>query len=627
MLSTAQLDSAWYYSHIDTVKSKHFLFQAEKNNATFPQWVNEFLIFNWLFTAEKYDEAEQVLLTLQNTYGNSERINIKINLHLAKVYNKQGDLEKSKLLCEQIIANPLSTANDKVIALNNIADMLLNENKTIDALSYLKYANIIAVNEICPDLAVSFLYLSYVYANEGINNKIEPALQHALVYAKALKNPVVDTKLINNIGVFYFINEQFDSAKYYFHYLQNRAHEIGFLDQEIIALFNLSNVEYNNGNLDSAMKYLDEVFAMKDKVNPRLLSRTYYTYGVIKHDQGLYIQSIENLEKAKRSSVEMNNHNLLLLIYEILASSYAGAGRYKDAFETQRAYSILSDSINDSDRLLAFDIFESEIDLLEKNNRIIQQDLDLSKLHEENQRIRTNTRNTIIVSIFIILIVFNFAIFYILRKKYAMKKQFAKDVMDENEKFRYRIAAELHDDIGQQLSLILHRDNIKEDHDLKNKIGSALESLRNLSKLIYPQTLNIMGLIPLLRKMLHEIEDKQKITTHLLVSESIETHITHDCKLNIFRILQECTSNSIKHSNSNNIHITFKAQKNILNIYYKDNGTHPENAKLHHGFGLSSMTMRAEMIDSKIQFFLYPSGFSMQLTIPIQDTFTEPVDN
>ena len=618
LLLSGQLDSALYYSHVDTATSNKFLIQAYGSRDLIPDLVTEIYTLNYLIGCENYEDAYEFIEPLLEKHKDNPSAMVKLNNLLARIYNKLDRTEESENISKRIIFNAYATANDKVIALNNLADMMLNANNTVEALTFLKYANVIAKNHHCPELAQTELYLSFAYVNEGLNNKVEATLQRAMQYVKYQYNPITEAKILNNIGVYYFINEKFDSARHFFNELYFKAKKFNLYHQEIISLFNLSNVEYNDGNLEGAMEYLNQVNTDPEKVGTRLMSRVLYTYGVIYYDQGQYQKALSFLNEAVEMGLADNNHNILLLTYETLAQCYAAAGMYQQAFETQHTYSILSDSINDADRMMAFEIFESEIDLLEKDKKIIQQDLNLFRLKQENQKIRNNIKNILIFGTLALLIIINVSIFVVLRKKYELRKQFAKDVIIENEKFRYHIASELHDDIGQQLSLLTHREDINRDSDLKGKIQNALESLRGLSKLIYPQALNIMGIIPMLRKILRDIEENNKISTHLFAEEELEEMLNADQKLNIFRVLQECISNSIKHSNATILNININLDNKFIQVIYRDNGKQEEQKKLHYGFGLASMTMRAEMIDAKIQFTLNPNGFIMNMQIPIK---------
>jgi len=615
--SSSQIDSALFYSHVDTNKSLHFLEQIYGNKDKIPDFVLKNIQINYHFSRENYDIAESICLQIIES-GENETYILGAKVQLMKIYTKQGKIEESTELSKEVILGAKYTANQKVIALNNIANILLDKNNTTEALQYLKQATIIASENYCPEAAVTQLLLSFAYVSEGIYTRVEETLKKGLQISKHLHNPSIELKLINNLGVFYFVDEKYDSARFYFTKLSNEAQRYSFNEQQIIALFNLSNVAYNQGNLELARFYLDEVYKQWDIVNPRLRARVMFTYGVLFYDNAEYVKAEYYLTESVKLGIDQQNSNILLLAYEILAKNYAALGKHKYAYETQKAYSILSDSINDADRMLAFDIFESEIDLLEKNNRIIQQTLDLNKLREDNENFKTLTIRVITISIIIIILIVNISIIYILRKRYALKKQFSKDVISENEKFRFRIASELHDDIGQQLSLIMHRENISSDSELKSSITHALESLRNLTKLIYPQALNIMGLIPLLRKVLNEIEDKNKISTLLSADEHCEKLMSNEMKINTFRIIQECISNSVKHSNASSINVRIHLKDKIINVYYNDNGHHDVGKKLNAGFGLSSMNLRSEIIDANISYQLKPQGFKMKLSIPLK---------
>lgn len=183
--------------------------------------------------------------------------------------------------------------------------------------------------------------------------------------------------------------------------------------------------------------------------------------------------------------------------------------------------------------------------------------------------------------------------------------------IQENE--RRRIATDLHDGLGQSLTLIrLALENLTEllaensfsgaDESLKNlrvKVQDAFSELRRVAMDLRPSTLDDLGILATLSWFFREFESACRgirIDRQLLVQEN---QVPVALKITIFRILQEAVSNIVKHANADRIRVSLVRTDDALHLSIEDNGQgfdlagRGRSPSLDHGLGLVSMKERA----------------------------------
>ncbi|MEO8600347.1 MAG: sensor histidine kinase [bacterium] len=151
---------------------------------------------------------------------------------------------------------------------------------------------------------------------------------------------------------------------------------------------------------------------------------------------------------------------------------------------------------------------------------------------------------------------------------------------------RQRIAMDLHDGLGQSLTLIkvelltankLLKGNINQEVDaslqrLKQNIQNALEELRHTVMNLRPPMIDDLGILATLSWFFREFETA---CSHIKIEKDLsvqECHIPEPLKIVIFRILQESVSNVVKHSNADRIQVNLRKTRNTLHFSVADNG-------------------------------------------------------
>lgn len=181
----------------------------------------------------------------------------------------------------------------------------------------------------------------------------------------------------------------------------------------------------------------------------------------------------------------------------------------------------------------------------------------------------------------------------------------AMQVQQELQKERERISRDLHDNIGAYTSaMIAHVDSLKrktsatavdnsEMEQLKEDAQQILGSLRETIWVLKNENLSLTdffdGYKQYAAKLLRNnndisIEFNETIENNRILSPTIALHL--------YRILQECLQNTIKHADADKIEIVLTST-NKISLLYSDNGKGFETDPSNEGNGLDNMRFRA----------------------------------
>ncbi|MBE0623764.1 MAG: sensor histidine kinase [Burkholderiales bacterium] len=186
-------------------------------------------------------------------------------------------------------------------------------------------------------------------------------------------------------------------------------------------------------------------------------------------------------------------------------------------------------------------------------------------------------------------------------------------MIQENE--RRRIAMELHDGLGQTLSLAkltmqeaLESVNIGVlDHARANleraaaQIKLAMEDLRRIAMNLRPSALDELGIVATLAWYFREFE---ATCPHIKLDRDIgvsESEVPEVLKITIFRIVQESANNAMKHAGADRIKVSLNNEGDVLELLIEDTGRGFDPAAVaaerdfEHGLGLRGMQERAEL--------------------------------
>ncbi len=194
-------------------------------------------------------------------------------------------------------------------------------------------------------------------------------------------------------------------------------------------------------------------------------------------------------------------------------------------------------------------------------------------------------------------------------------QQMANQLLSIQENERKRIATDLHDGVGQSLTMIklslaevikqLSSGAVAEAGEslqlLKLRVHGALDEVRHVAMDLRPPMLDDLGLLPTLSWFFRELEavcPGMKVEREFGIHES---NIPAPLKITIFRILQEATSNIVKYANADLMRVKLKMVDDAIHFSIEDNGAgfNPAEVAIRdgsdRGLGLLSMKERAHL--------------------------------
>lgn len=188
------------------------------------------------------------------------------------------------------------------------------------------------------------------------------------------------------------------------------------------------------------------------------------------------------------------------------------------------------------------------------------------------------------------------------------QRQLLQSRLEMQEETFNTISREIHDNVGQLLSLAKVQLNIAQQHDktdmallddIKANIGQAMTDLRDIAKSLSNERLQLTPLSQAVEQELQRIGRNGVLscTSHI---QGHEKPLPEQRKVIVFRIIQESLQNILKHAEADEIRIDFDFGIEELHIAIRDNGIGFDVQKVGQGgLGLQNITNRASLIGGK----------------------------
>ncbi|MEP7341618.1 MAG: two-component regulator propeller domain-containing protein [Acidobacteriota bacterium] len=227
-----------------------------------------------------------------------------------------------------------------------------------------------------------------------------------------------------------------------------------------------------------------------------------------------------------------------------------------------------------------------------------------------------------------------------LQRAHAAQEQFSRQLLDSQEQERQRIAAELHDSLGQSLLIIKNRsflaldsfDDLEGAREQVEEISAAsahaIEEVREIAYNLRPYKMERFGLTKTLQAMCQQAERTSGIR-FLTELQNIDGLFSKEAELNLYRVVQESVNNILKHSQATEAKLTIEPGEREVQMKIEDNGQGfkfaPANLQAgigearRGGFGLIGMAERVRLLGGAYALDSAPgqgTTITVKLTIP-----------
>jgi signal transduction histidine kinase len=447
---------------------------------------------------------------------------------------------------------------------------------------------------------------------------------------------------------YYYMHDQNNALKWFYNYYNTiNTNKIDtFLSD---ALYLIGAIYIEKQNLDSVKKYsYPAIELMKKEKNYSKLSRTYATLAELHINKTKDENKIEHYLNLAQSYADSSGSKAMMafaatkfynyyfkvnrdyqkaLIYvtkaeklneeignrEAITNSYRGKADCLIMLKDTLAKEYIKKWFNYKDSI--FDLQKAEeIAKYEELYQAEKREAENQRLYQENQinelRIANRNRTIYLLALILFLIVMT-SIWWINRTNIKKKEQQLL-LIQKSQKEKERIARDLHDNVGGQLSYLItnlewmanHPDTIENTDKLKkqllnySEIGrNAILTLRETIWAVNNEELNIVDFADRFKNYILKLQIPDTIKINFNENfQKPENILMPEQALNIFRICQEAFHNALKHSHASVIEIYFESNENCLfKFTIKDNGIgfNYNNRYKENHYGMRNMEERA----------------------------------
>lgn len=591
-----------------------------------------------------YSEALKIRQKLNDDLGVARLYN-KIGI----IYQRQGDFSKS-LYYQQNALRLFEKTKDNLgisYALNNIGILQQNLGRYDEAINYHNQSIVIKqkLND-KPGLAQSYVnvgnifkikeeytkaednYIKAVnvfrqlgnkeYLSNALNNlgdlqeklKKNSYAKQCILESYELRTSLNDTKgkvsCLNNLGNILIDEAKFDSAKIIITQAETLAKNGINTKPELIMVYQTqSKLNEKIGNATASLDYYKKYSAYKDSLFNNELS-TKFTELETKYNTSQKEKLIEQQEaKLNKNLYDLTQQKLLLSQNNL---EIAG-----NALEIKKQNELILGQRLDSN------LKSQQIFALNKENKI-------NSLQLKNEKLENNRKNIILIVVGVIaLLTFLLGISFYRRYKLKKEKQLqetvykqqelaTKAILEAEENERKRIAGDLHDGVGQLMSAakmnlsameseipFANEEQKKVYAKVLNLVDESCKEVRSVSHNMMPNALVKASLASAVKEFLHQI-DVRVIKTDLY-TEGLNEKIDNNIETVLYRVIQECVNNVIKHAKANHLDISLIKDVDGIAVTIEDNGIgfNINNRNNLEGIGLKNIKTRVEYLKGTVE--------------------------
>jgi signal transduction histidine kinase len=205
---------------------------------------------------------------------------------------------------------------------------------------------------------------------------------------------------------------------------------------------------------------------------------------------------------------------------------------------------------------------------------------------------------------------------------------FARRLIESQEQERKRVAAELHDSLGQSLQVIKGRaqlglnrtgdspESAKQFEEISTAAGQAIQEVRAISHALRPAELDQLGLARAIEWMVEKIGATS--TTRFGCELDGADRFPPEMEITLYRIAQEGINNVLKHANATEAILQLQREAGDVRFSIFDNGRGLEKPPHPDGQGLMGIAERVRLLGGKFDIQSAPGkGTRLTVTLPL----------
>jgi signal transduction histidine kinase/ligand-binding sensor domain-containing protein len=213
------------------------------------------------------------------------------------------------------------------------------------------------------------------------------------------------------------------------------------------------------------------------------------------------------------------------------------------------------------------------------------------------------------------------------RREQHQRRIFAQNLIEVQERDRSRIANALHDSLGQNLLAINNEIQMQaqapqakpiKDHllQISEWVREAIEEVRHIAYNLRPHQLDRLGLKRALTSITHHLSHGSGLTFHIELEE-VEGVLSKEKETHLFRVVQECLNNIMRHAQAQQVWIKMTLEADALILEIRDDGIGFDREAIgDSGLGLRTIAERSRVLGARF-WIESEKGTRVSVAVPI----------
>lgn len=438
--------------------------------------------------------------------------------------------------------------------------------------------------------------------------------------------------ILNESGVVYEYKYDYKEAINRYSLSMHMAEKAGDSLSVSYSLSNIAGVYIIEKKYDLAERNLLRCLRIREWLKDSFaMALVYSDLGAAMNAKGDYKKAFDYLSKSNQLAEKLRYPELLSNNYNELSLAAQRQGDYQRAFEYYNKRTALRDSLFTLEKTKEIQRLNSQYETARKEQMI------------QSQQTRIRLQNYLFIGLgILILLGVLLALSYYKRYKLKREGQLqaeiirqqeikAKAILEAEENERQRIAKDLHDGVGQMMSAAkmnlsaieseLQFTDAAQKKSFEKIIGLVDESckeVRTVSHIMMPNALLKTNLSNAIHEFVNKLSNKT-LQVHVY-TEGLDKKLDTNVETVLYRVMQECVHNAIKHAGATRLDISLIRDKEGISGTVEDNGKgfDPADTHKYEGIGLKNIITRIEYLKGTVEFDSSPGrGTVISLHVPI----------
>ena len=551
----------------------------------------------------------------------SDSLSLTANYFYVDLLVKKRQIEKAleKSLLVEELAQKLNSAKYKCLNHLHFSEIYRRQRSYDKSLQNIEKGLLIAKENNFTTEEHLLLNSKAILLKRTKNIKKSKKLLRNILKSNAYKNSNALGLTYNSLAGLYFSYEKNkDSGAYFYKKGLELLKDTDSNYIKTILYLNYGDLLLQDNKEYEALTYLNKAEQIaKDTHNNSSLFFINASLAVYYDDQKNYDEAIARYKQAVENYGKYADGDQLANIYWLSSGAMWQNKNYKEGFIYQEKLIELKDSLFTSEKNKTFEKLQTEYEVEKKNNQIA--------FLEKEQKLEAKQKQLVFGIGALLLAILGLLVFVyknkvrsekLIREKESKLFQQEKAQLEQDQKIKRiegyiegeekeknRIAMELHDGIGGQLSGIKHYiASLPKNEETKvvlENVGSVSKEVRLLSHSLSSNFSRQQSFATLLQTLQQQYRNHFEIEVVLFPEEEIDT-IDKEQKLFLYRTIQEILNNTYKHAQANSVALNLTITDEVV-LIVEDNGKGFSTNSIPKGIGLQNIQEKLKTLNGTFE--------------------------